>query len=397
MSLWLIRCKSETDGKALAESPDGRREVFSATPNIQGCFFMDKKYMERAIELARLGDGFVNPNPLVGAVIVKNGRIIGEGYHARYGDLHAERNAIKSLCESAEGADMYVTLEPCSHRGKQPPCVEAVVEAGIKNVYVGSYDPNPLVSGKGFKYLRDNGVNVYENILRKECDALNPVFFHYITTGLPYVIMKAAMTIDGRIATRAGDSKWISNELSRNHVHCTRKSVAGIMVGINTVLSDNPILNCRIENPSNPIRIVCDSNLRIPMDSELVKTARDIPLVIATVSKDNELISRLRNMGADVIVTDGERVNLYELMKELGKRKIDSVLVEGGASIHASLLDCGLVDKLQIYIAPKIVGGTDAVSVIGGRGVKYMSEAYMFKAPQITTFGDDVLLEYERK
>ncbi|MGM9937371.1 MAG: bifunctional diaminohydroxyphosphoribosylaminopyrimidine deaminase/5-amino-6-(5-phosphoribosylamino)uracil reductase RibD [Candidatus Ornithomonoglobus sp.] len=357
---------------------------------------MEEKFMKRAIELARRGEGFVNPNPLVGAVIVKDGRIIGEGYHERYGGLHAERNAIKNLTESAEGADIYVTLEPCCHHGKQPPCTEAVAEAGIKNVYVGSYDPNPLVSGKGFKYLRKRGINVVENVLRSECDALNDIFFHYITTKRPYVIMKAAMSVDGRTASYTGDSKWISNELSRENVHRTRKRCAAIMCGINTVLADDPMLNCRTENPSDPVRVICDSHLRIPLASRIMRTAREIPTIIAAVSKDEERIKSITDTGARVIITDGERVDLTQLMAELGKLNIDSVLAEGGAELHASLLEAGLVDELNIYIAPKIIGGRDAKPVVGGRGVELARDAYMFGRPEVKAFGNDILLKYKK-
>lgn len=357
---------------------------------------MNEAYMRRAIELAKKGIGFVNPNPLVGAVIVKDGRIIGEGFHARYGDLHAERNAIKNLTESAEGAEIYVTLEPCCHYGKQPPCTEAIVEAGIKKVYCGSYDPNPKVSGKGFEYLRANGVEVVENVLRDECDAINDIFFHFITKNRPYVIMKAAMSIDGRTAAFTGDSKWISNESSRADVHRTRKRCAGIMCGIGTVLADNPILNCRCDNPSQPVRIVCDSGLRIPMDSQLVRTAKEIPLIVATVSNDADKIKALKAAGAEIIETAGDRVDLAVLMRELGKRMIDSVLVEGGAELHASMLEAGLVDELNVYIAPKIIGGREAKPVVGGRGVEYVKDAYMFKAPDIVRFDDDVKLIYKR-
>ncbi|MGN0181820.1 MAG: bifunctional diaminohydroxyphosphoribosylaminopyrimidine deaminase/5-amino-6-(5-phosphoribosylamino)uracil reductase RibD [Candidatus Ornithomonoglobus sp.] len=357
---------------------------------------MEEKFMKRAIELARQGVGFVNPNPLVGAVIVKDGRIIGEGYHERYGGLHAERNAIKNLTESAEGADIYVTLEPCCHHGKQPPCTEAVAAAGIKNVYVGSYDPNPLVSGKGFKYLRERGINVVENVLREECDALNDIFFHYITTKRPYVIMKAAMSIDGRTASYTGDSKWISNELSRENVHRTRRRCAAIMCGINTVLADDPMLNCRTENPSDPVRVICDSHLRIPLTSRIMRTAREIPIIIATISRDEERIKALTAAGARVIITDGERVDLTQLMAELGKLNIDSVLAEGGAELHASLLEAGLVDELNIYIAPKIIGGRDAKPVVGGRGVELVRDAYMFGRPEVKAFGNDILLKYKK-
>ncbi len=352
--------------------------------------------MRRAIELAKRGEGFVNPNPLVGAVIVKDGRIIGEGYHERYGALHAERSAILSLTQSAAGADMYVTLEPCCHYGKQPPCTEAILAAGIRNVYVGSYDPNPLVSGGGFKYLREHGIKVTENVLRGECDAINDIFFHYITTKRPYVIMKAAMSIDGRTATHTGNSKWISNEASREDAHRTRKRCAAVMCGINTVLSDDPMLNCRIPNPKNPVRIVCDSRLRIPMSSKLIKTAREIPTVIAATESDKQRIEKIKAAGADVIITGGEHVDLRELMAELGRRKIDSVLVEGGAELHWSMFDAGLVDELQIYVAPKIIGGRDAKPVVGGKGVMYVRDAKEFGSPEIERFGDDIKLTYKK-
>ena len=353
--------------------------------------------MRRAIELAKRGTGFVNPNPLVGAVIAKNGRIIGEGWHEHYGEPHAERNALMHCTEDPAGADIYVTLEPCCHHGKQPPCTEALIAAGIGNVYVGSFDPNPLVAGKGLEMLRAHGINVYENILRDECDALNDIFFCYITKGRPYIILKAAMSLDGRTASYTGDSKWISNELSRKNVHRTRKRVSAIMAGINTVLSDDPMLNCRTDEPSDPVRVICDSKLRIPLSSKIITTAHKIPTIIATVSDDTEKIAQIRSAGAEVIITDGDRVDLKALINELAKRKLDSVLVEGGATFHAAMLEAGLCDLLQIYIAPKIIGGTDARPVIGGKGVSRVADAYMFSAPEITRFGDDILLEYKRK
>ncbi len=358
---------------------------------------MDTKYMLRAIALAKRGAGFTNPNPLVGAVIVKDGCIIGEGYHEAYGGYHAERNAINNAKESVIGADMYVTLEPCSHHGKQPPCCESVAEAGIKNVYIGSADPNPLVSGKGIEYLKAHGVNVITDVLRSECDAMNKIFFHYITTKRPYVIMKAGMTIDGKCATYTGNSQWITNDLSREDVHRTRKRVAGIMVGINTVLCDDPMLNCRLQNPKNPVRIICDSQLRIPINSNIVRSAKDIPTIIATVSKDTQKADKLKENGVEIIITSGDRVDLSELMTELGKRSIDSVLLEGGAELNAAMLEGGLVDKLDIYIAPKIIGGTESKSVVSGKGVELVKEAYIFGKPTVTMFGDDIKLEYERK
>ena len=243
----------------------------------------EEQYMRRAIQLAAEGEGKTRPNPLVGAVIVKDGRIIGEGYHTKYGSLHAEREALADCAHRGmdpEGADMYVTLEPCCHTGKQPPCTEALAEAGIGGVIIGSSDPNPLVSGKGTEFLRQHGIRVETGFLKEECDSLNPIFFHYITTGRPYVALKYAMTADGRIATVTGQSEWITGDVARNHVHKLRNRYASILVGINTVLADNPMLNCRLPGGVNPLRIVLDSSLRIPMECQLVQSAREIPLMV---------------------------------------------------------------------------------------------------------------------
>lgn len=355
-----------------------------------------EKYMRRAIELAKRGTGFVNPNPLVGAVIVKDGKIIGEGYHERYGRAHAERNALKNCSEDASGADMFVTLEPCCHYGKNPPCTDAVIESGIKRVFVGSFDPNPLVSGKGIELLKNHGIETVVNFLRDECDAINDIFFHYITTNTPYVIMKAAVTSDGKIATAAGDAKWITNEKSRAHTHETRKRAAAILVGVNTVIADNPMLNCRAENPSDPIRIICDSNLRIPMNSQIIKTANEIPTYIATTSDNTGKIDELEKSGAHIIMTNAKnnRIDLTDLMKKLGEMKIDSVLIEGGGEIHASALKAGIVNKVQLYIAPKIIGG-DGKNAVAPLGIMLANDAVRLKNPQISRFDDDILIEYE--
>ena len=242
---------------------------------------IDQTYMKLAIELALRGTGHTSPNPLVGAVIVKNNKIIGQGYHARYGDLHAERAALAACTESPEDATIYVTLEPCCHHGKQPPCTDAILESGIKRVIVGSRDPNPLVSGKGARILREHGVEVIEDFMREECDAINPIFFHYIQTGRPYVTLKYAMTMDGKIATKTGASRWITGEKARENVHRDRNRHAAILVGIGTVLADDPLLNCRIEGGKDPVRVICDTKLRIPLDSQIVRTAKDIPTILA--------------------------------------------------------------------------------------------------------------------
>ena len=243
---------------------------------------LDESMMRRAIMLARQGAGWTNPNPLVGAVVVKDGRVIGEGYHEVYGGLHAERNALAACGEDPAGSTLYVTLEPCCHTGKQPPCTEAVIAAGISRVVVGSRDPNPLVSGKGNEALRAAGIEVVEDVLRERCDALNPVFFHFMKTGRPYIVSKWAMTLDGKIATHSGDSQWVSCEESRADTHRLRHRLAAIMVGINTVIADDPLLTARCEFPANqPLRVVVDGKLRIPLESQLVRTAGEVPVLLA--------------------------------------------------------------------------------------------------------------------
>ncbi|MDO4490257.1 MAG: bifunctional diaminohydroxyphosphoribosylaminopyrimidine deaminase/5-amino-6-(5-phosphoribosylamino)uracil reductase RibD [Lachnospiraceae bacterium] len=361
----------------------------------------DQEYMRRAIELARGGIGRVNPNPLVGAVIVKEGRIIGEGFHRQYGALHAERDAISNLTESAEGATIYVTLEPCCHYGKQPPCTEAILEQKIARVVIGSRDPNPLVAGKGAAILRSAGVQVEEDFLREECDELNPVFFHYITTGTPYVVMKYAMTADGKIATRTGASKWITGEAARHRVQELRNACTGIMAGIGTVLADDPMLNVRIPDRRSPVRIICDSQLRIPMDSQLVQTAEQYPVIIACAwqEEQQELQEKARELekrGITVWNLPDEKgqVDLAELMVKLGREKIDSVLLEGGGILNDSALRAGIVSEVQAFVAPKLFGGAQAKSPVEGEGVADPSEAVMMELKKMEQIGEDLLLTY---
>lgn len=358
---------------------------------------MDEKYMLRAIELAKKGVGKVNPNPLVGAVIVKDGKIIGEGYHRKYGDLHAERSAFANLTEDAEGAEMYVTLEPCCHHGKQPPCTEAIIGHKIKRVYVGSDDPNELVAGKGIQILLDAGIEVVPHVLKEECDALNPVFFHYITTGRPYVVMKYAMTLDGKIACETGKSMWVTGEKARHRVQERRNELSGIMVGIGTVLADDPNLTCRLPGGRNPVRIVCDSHLRIPMDCNLVKTAEEIPTIAATVSMDLQKKKKLESKGVRVVLCkdkDG-KVDLQDLMLYLGSENIDGVLLEGGSSLNNSALKAGIVDHIEAYIAPKIFAGSGKYTPVRGIGAMDPSDAYMLVNRKIEMIGEDILLSYD--
>ena len=354
----------------------------------------DQNYMLQAIQLAKQGEGWTNPNPMVGAVIVKNGRIIGKGYHKKCGELHAERNAIASLTESAEGATIYVTLEPCCHYGKTPPCTEAIIEQKIKRVVIGSRDPNPKVSGKGIKMLQEAGIEVIEDFMRKECDRLNPVFFHYITTKTPYVVMKYAMTLDGKIATKTGASKWITGEAARAEVQHMRHRYMGIMAGIGTVLADDPMLNVRVEGWKSPIRILCDSGLRIPLDGQIVKSAGKYRTIVAYADSENTEAKRkrLHEMGAETICCPDEnnQVDLKKLMKYLGEEGIDSILLEGGGTLNDSALRAGIVQEVQAFIAPKLFGGMNSKTPVEGTGVRFPSEAVKLKCTDICQIGEDI-------
>ncbi len=354
----------------------------------------DQNYMLQAIQLAKQGEGWTNPNPMVGAVIVKNGRIIGKGYHKKCGELHAERNAIASLTESAEGATIYVTLEPCCHYGKTPPCTEAIIEQKIKRVVIGSRDPNPKVSGKGIKMLQEAGIEVIEDFMREECDRLNPVFFHYITTKTPYVVMKYAMTLDGKIATKTGASKWITGEAARAEVQHMRHRYMGIMAGIGTVIADDPMLNVRVEGWKSPIRILCDSGLRIPLDGQIVKSAGKYRTIVAYADSENTEAKRkrLHEMGVETICCPDEnnQVDFKKLMKYLGEEGIDSILLEGGGTLNDSALRAGIVQEVQAFIAPKLFGGMNSKTPVEGIGVRFPSEAVKLKCTDICQIGEDI-------
>lgn len=357
----------------------------------------DQEYMLRAIQLAKKGEGWTNPNPMVGAVIVKDGRIIGEGYHKKCGELHAERNAIASLTESAEGATIYVTLEPCCHYGKTPPCTEAIIEQKIKKVVIGSRDPNPKVAGKGAQILRESGITVVQDFMREECDRLNPVFFHYITTKTPYVVMKYAMTLDGKIATKTGASKWITGESARQEVQHMRHRYMGIMAGIGTVLADDPMLNVRVEGWKSPVRIVCDSSLRIPLDSQIVRSAKEYRTIVAYAGREGneeitEKIERLHAKGADTVCCPDEKgqIDLKKLMTYLGNEGIDSILLEGGGTLNDSALRAGIVKEVHCFIAPKLFGGKNSKTPVQGIGIGLPSEALKLKCTDICRIGEDI-------
>ena len=357
----------------------------------------DANYMQRAINLAEQGRGWTSPNPLVGCVIVKNGKIVAEGYHEKIGGWHAERNAILNSDTDLSGATAYVTLEPCCHHGRTPPCSDLLIERGIKKVFIGSRDPNPLVSGKGAKQLRAAGIEVVEDFMREECDKLNPIFFHYIQTKRPYVLLKYAMTADGKIATSTGESKWITGETARTKVQQTRHQYSAIMVGVETVLADNPMLNARMPNAKQPVRVVCDSQLRTPLDCQLVQTAKEYRTVIATVCEDLQKIEQYRPLGVEVMVCKArnKRVDLDDLLQKLGEMQIDSLLIEGGSSLNFSALESSVVNRVHCYIAPKLVGGKQAKTPIGGEGIDDLSQAVKLKLVSMEMVGEDILIDYE--
>ena len=348
--------------------------------------------MDIALHLARKGAGKVNPNPLVGAVIVNDGKIIGKGYHESYGKAHAEINAFKDAeTELIEGSTMYVTLEPCSHYGKTPPCVDQIIENRIKMV-----DPNPLVSGKGVKKLQEAGIDVTVGILEDKCKKLNEVFIKYITKKKPFVVLKTAMSLDGKISTTSGESKWITDKEARENVHILRNELTAIMIGIDTVIIDNPELTCRIPNGRNPIRIVVDSNLRIPYDSKILQTAKKFKTIIATTEKARkEKIHKLKDLGIIVIETKSknEKVDLKDLMHKLGNQNIDSILLEGGSTLNYSALESGIVDKILVYIAPKIIGGMKSKTPVGGSGISHLKDAFKVRELSTSIIGKDILLQ----
>lgn len=360
----------------------------------EGIELTDKEYMLRAISLAKEGEGWTNPNPMVGAVIVKDGRIIGEGYHKKYGELHAERNAFASLKESAKGATMYVTMEPCCHYGKTPPCTQAIIEHKIGKVVIGSKDPNPKVSGKGVQILKEAGISVVEDFLREECDKLNPIFFHYIRTKMPYVVMKYAMTLDGKIATKTGESKWITGKEAREEVQHMRHRYMGIMVGIGTVLADDPMLNVRAKDKKSPIRIICDSKLKIKEDSQIVKTAFNQRTIVVYADSQNiqEKLERLHSLGVETLYCPDEsnQIDLKKLMIYLGNEGIDSIILEGGGTLNESAVRAGIVKEVQAFIAPKLFGGVNSKTPIEGIGVNLPSEAVKLKYTGICQIGEDI-------
>ncbi len=358
---------------------------------------MMEKWMRRAMVLAEGGAGAVNPNPLVGAVIVKDDRLIAEGYHTRFGAPHAEREALVAVKEPLEGATMYVTLEPCSHHGKTPPCTEAIISSGIKRVVVGIEDPNPLVSGRGIEQLRKAGIEVYVGVLQQELAHQNRMFLTGMRQKRPRVLLKAAMSLDGKIATRTGRSQWITGPEARIAVHRMRHYWPAILVGIGTVLADDPSLSARSESEAyrQPYRIIVDALAETPLAARVLDANLGGPTIIAVNSTaDVEKRRALENMGVRVLETRGaeDRIDLSDLLAKLYRLGIDGVLVEGGSAIHGGFLDAGLVDEVAFFIAPKLIGGQSAKSVIGGEGTEALASVTRLDHMDTAYHGEDLLI-----
>lgn len=355
----------------------------------------DEKYMRLAMQLAGNAIGRTSPNPLVGAVIVKDNRVVGCGWHRKAGTPHAEVHALNQAGELAQGADVYVTLEPCAHYGKTPPCAKALVEAKVKNVYGGLLDVNPKVAGKGFKILEDAGIHVEYGFLQDELRKQNEVFFKWIEHKKPFVVLKAAMTLDGKIATATGQSKWITNETSRAYGYKLRDIYDGIMVGINTVIEDNPMLTARVDGGKNPIRIVVDSSLKIDINANVVQDKSAKTIIATTDKADKDKFLKLQAQDVDVIVVDkdkNDKVDIEKLLDILGQQNICSILVEGGATLSGSFVAKKLVDKVYFFIAPKIIGGKEAKTPVAGTGILNLQEALALKDIQIEKLEEDILI-----
>ena len=358
----------------------------------------DEKFMKLALSLAEKGRGYVNPNPLVGAVIVKDGKVIGEGYHTAFGKPHAEIEAINSATEDIKGATMYVTLEPCCHQGKTPPCTEAIIKNQLARVVVATTDPNPLVSGSGIEKLKQSNIEITVGVLEEMAKIQNEVFIHYMTTNLPFTILKYAMSLDGKIACHTGDSKWITSEKSRTDVHSLRSSVNAVVTGIGTILSDDASLNVRLVDSKGrePNRIVVDSAARISLDAKILNLdSKSDTYIAVTEAASDEKLKKLEDYGAKIIMTKSKdgKVDLEELWKELGFLGMDSILIEAGEQLNAALLEAKLVNKIRAYIAPKIIGGTNAKSPIGGYGASSMSEVINLKSMNVTHIENDFVVE----
>lgn len=355
----------------------------------------DERWMKRALRLAEKGRGRTSPNPMVGAVLIQDGEVVGEGYHSKAGEAHAEIVAIGKAGEKARNAILYTNLEPCSHFGKTPPCAPAVIRAGLKRVVIGMEDPNPQVKGKGLEALRKAGLDVEVGILKEECERLNEAFCKYIIKREPFVLLKVASTLDGKIATERGDSKWITGETSRKFVHRLRDQVDGLLVGIGTILKDDPMLTARIKGGQDPYRIILDSRLRISEEARVVAEAPEKTIIATTELAPAEKRESLERRGVRVLIIDSsqERVNLKALLSKLGEMEMVSLLVEGGSEVNGSFLDQGLIDKIFLFFSPRLMGNHQAPGIFKGRGAARLEETLPLEAFKIKRIGEDILVE----
>ncbi|WP_027407656.1 bifunctional diaminohydroxyphosphoribosylaminopyrimidine deaminase/5-amino-6-(5-phosphoribosylamino)uracil reductase RibD [Anoxybacteroides tepidamans] len=351
----------------------------------------DERYMRLALELAKTASGQTSPNPVVGAVVVKNGEIVGFGAHLKAGEPHAEVHAVRMAGDKARGATVYVTLEPCSHFGKTPPCADLLVETGVARVVVATTDPNPLVAGKGIEKLKRAGIEVVVGILKEEADELNRVFFHYIKTKTPFVTLKYASSLDGKIATTTGDSKWITSEEARQDVHRYRSMNDAILVGVNTVIADDPRLTTRLpEGGKNPIRIILDTHLRTPLDANVINDAEAETWLIVGSQVPDERIALYEKPHVHMIQMNEPTINIHELLRSLGERGITSLFVEGGSRVHDSFVRAHAFQEIVAYFAPKLIGGSEAPSPVGGIGFTHMKDVAELIITRVETIGPDI-------
>jgi len=356
----------------------------------------NERYMERALELARRGAGRTSPNPMVGAVVVRGGEVVGEGFHARPGEPHAEVLALRDAGAKAGGADLYVNLEPCCHHGRTPPCTDSIMEAGVARVFAAIEDPNPLVAGKGMALLGEHGIPVSYGLAEAAALRLNEAYLKHARTGLPFVFIKSAVTLDGKIATKTGDSRWITGKAERALVHEMRNGADAILTGIGTVLADDPSLTARLPHGEgrNPRRIVVDSSLKIPATARLlIASDGEETIIVASSGASRKKAGELEALGARVLFTGGERVEFAELMRLLGEEGITSVMIEAGAEVNASALSSGVVDKVVYFVAPKIVGGRNAPTAVGGDGTDLLRDAIALRDVTYTLVGESMMVE----
>ncbi len=360
---------------------------------------IDKQYMEMALKLARKGEGWVSPNPMVGAVIVKNGKILGKGYHQRFGQDHAEINAMADSLESVEGATLYVTLEPCSHYGKTPPCADSIIEKKLSRVVVGSLDPNPLVSGNGIGKLRDHGIETKVGVLEQDCEKLNEKFFKFMETGMPFVTIKYAQTIDGRIASSTGHSRWISSEPSRRFAHRLRAQHDAVLVGIGTIIADDPDLRVRMVRGKNPLRVVIDPALQMPQNANVLDNQDSSQTIICTGTlPESKEPQAIKDRGIETVAVERKGdgyLDLRSLLLELAKRQISSILVEGGAGVITSFLSADLFDRIIAITAPKIVG--KGIEAVGDLGIRLMNDSIALRFERVFKKGDDIVMHLKRR